>query len=349
MDAPHEQFNDRLEQVLRSPGSGTRDLTPATSALSEEAEAEVEALLGLARQVQNAPFLRVDPRFAQTLEQRVMERAQLTRPVLARRARSQPRRVRLVLLAAIIGITCLLLGLGIVFAGLRPSSPSASRRTPPTGALASPGLTAPASSTASPADLAMRDLALTRADLHQLSGLTAPTQTTAYLQALARFNTQFTSTMQAITALPAVTAKTTLLSQLTTLQMQSRQELRSFLPTLSSDAGAATTSTLGGLGESVPQVSSALLVLPAHPPGTATITLSGSNMQPGAFLLVDGKRLTATGTLQAGELVFVVAWPGKRHPHSLGLVNPDGTVAQTAQVTVTTATSNGKGQGHGKG
>jgi hypothetical protein len=74
------------------------------------------------------------------------------------------------------------------------------------------------------------------------------------------------------------------------------------------------------------------------PPPRASISCAerGSNLQPGEQLLLNGQPVVANGTVQNGVYLFTVIWHGKEHLHSIGIVNPDGTAAQT-QVSVQTS------------
>src|SRR5262249_3855826 len=69
--------------------------------------------------------------------------------------------------------------------------------------------------------------------------------------------------------------------------------------------------------------------------------------QSSAQLLVDGKILAVIGTLQNGQMVFVATWNGEQHPHTLGLLNPDGTAVQTTTLTIlSTSEDNQAGTGN---
>ena len=111
----------------------------------------------------------------------------------------------------------------------------------------------------------------------------------------------------------------------------------------------ATTEELGRLGATVPQLTSVTVTLPAHGNGQATVSISGTDLQPGATLLVNDQPVVATGTLQQGVYVFLANWKGKQHPHTVGLMNPDGTAAETTAITLKSPTGNGSGNGNGNG
>lgn len=345
MDSQYERFNKRLEQSINGNIPYREDASDAETSAGQPPEETADAdLLGLARQLQATSHLRVDPSFAAQLERRVL-RSALTRslpshgwsPVRFWRKRWVPT------LAASFVLGVILLGAGLLLMFTH------------TDHLASPfsspeqTTTRSGTPTISPAYLATADLQTARQSLFALQNAANAAQTGVYVQRLASFDMQLTQATSAISALAAGNEKTLLSTQLTQLQGEARQKLRGWLHLLTPTASAATTSELGRLGESVPQVSSASIILPAHPKGSATVQVTGSGLQQGARLLVDGTLTSATGTLQDGKLVFVLTWTSEKHPHTLGVVNPDGTVAQTSKVTVTTASKDNNGNGQGTG
>jgi hypothetical protein len=52
------------------------------------------------------------------------------------------------------------------------------------------------------------------------------------------------------------------------------------------------------------------------------------------------------GSWQNGEYVFVTNWVGNQHPQSIGIVNPDGTAAQTTTITLNSSHDHGNGDGN---
>jgi hypothetical protein len=91
------------------------------------------------------------------------------------------------------------------------------------------------------------------------------------------------------------------------------------------------------------------VILPQHPNEQAIISISGDDIQPGAQLLVDSRLAEATGSLQNGRYVFVANWAGKQHPYSIGILNPDGTTAQTAAITLNSSDAHGNSNHGGNG
>ena len=136
-------------------------------------------------------------------------------------------------------------------------------------------------------------------------------------------------------------------SQLATLQADARHTLRGLLPQLALPERLLTTDELGRLGDTVPHLVSAEMVLPAHQGGQATISIAGEDIQPGAQLLVDTQLMEVRGSLQNGWYVFVANWVGNQHPQRLGILNPDGTAAQTTTITLNSSDDHGNGNGNG--
>jgi hypothetical protein len=346
MNPQHERFNERLEQAMKST---TPDAQDGSHLLGEQraGDSEIDELVDLAQRFQATPHLRVDTDFAETLERRVLRHALISRQKAVRGgALVQFWRFHKVLVVTMsLCILLVLLGLGALALAAQTTNPAN-----PLSIIKQWEQPARTTMTATtPIDQATVDLQTARASLQLLVNLTTPAQNNDYVQTLSHFDEQLTRTINAINVLPAGTHKTHLAGQLDLLKSDARQKLRGLLHTLTSTASAATTTELGHLGEQIPQVSSATIVLPAHPKETATIRMTGSGIQPGAQLLVNGKLMSITGTFQNGQVVFVLTWKSEQHPHSLGILNPDGTVAQTSNVTVQTAPKSGNGNANGNG
>jgi len=142
-------------------------------------------------------------------------------------------------------------------------------------------------------------------------------------------------------------------SQLAVLQADARHTLRGLLSQLALLERLLTTDELGRLGYTVPHLVSVKIVLPAHPNGQAIISIAGDDIQPGAQLLMNNRLLDVRGSLQNGLYVFMASWVGNQHPQSIGILNPDGTAAQTTTITLNNSdehkNGNGNGNGNGKG
>ncbi len=349
----YERLNDRLEQVeSRSWQNGHY---PSNSILPEpglEGDPEVDALVALARRLRAAPHIQVDPGFAGQLERRMLRRhAELQLQQTSKKRsffflfRTYPA------FGAALGV-CLLL---LVFStGVLAMAAQSSDPDNPLYALKGWEQHLQISLASNSGDQASLKLQFARDRLNTLSDLADPAHTAAYSQALADLDQQLQTATAAINGLPTGTQRKQLASELASLQSDAIHILRGLLPRLTLSERMATTGELARLGDNVPRLINGMLILPLHPNGLATISLSGNDLQPGAQLLVDGKPIGVTGPLQDGQLIFVVVnWKGEQHPQSLGLINPDGTAVQTTAITIKTTdsntTSNGNNNGKGQG
>jgi hypothetical protein len=356
-----ERLNNRLEQ---QDSDSWPDETRADNFLvpRPHADPEIDEIVVLARRLQATPQLQVDPAFADQLERRVLRHHLERQKQHTTRGWAFLRFFRVHTALATISTLCLVV---LLFStGVLALAAQANNPTNPLYSLRQWEQHMRYSLAGSPTDQAALDLQFAQERLNALSYLADQAHTDAYLQALANLNQQFTTTASAINALPAGAQQAPLASKLNSLERNARQKLRGFLSHLNLTESVATTTELARLGDTVPQLTSATLVLPAHPNTTATISLSGSDIQPGAQLLVNGKDLEVTGTVLHGQFVFIVDWNGNQHPWSLGILNPDGTSAQTTSITITNANknsngtdnkngngnnSNGNNNGHGNG
>lgn len=340
-----ERLNDRFEQ-RHDPGRPGENHTNGYIAHLDDPE--IDELVALARRFQAASQLQVDGAFANWLERRmlrhhleVQEKKQTARGWwLLRSYRAHPALATLCSLC----IVLLLVGTSTLVLAAQATSPNN-----PLYGLKQFEQHLQYSLAHSPADQAALDLQFTRERLAALASLADQAHTGAYVQALLDLNQQFTTTTRSINNVPAGTQRTQLLDGLNALVRQARQELRGFLPTLNVTESLATTTELGLLGESVPRLTAATLTLPARSDTSATISVSGSDIQPGAQLLVNGKRVQVTGTTSHNQFVFTVTWNGDQHPHSLGILNPDGTTAETLNITIINPNENDNGDDNGHG
>jgi hypothetical protein len=337
MNAQPEHFHEELERMRR----GAHDPHLRGD------DPEVKALAALAHSLQGAPSLQVDPEFADRLERHVLSnRASLQRQHAAHRRWGailpHPFHAHPLLAGALsLCLVLLLLGTGVLVAAAQVTNP-----TNPLYALKHWERQAQVSLSGSSADQAELDLQAARDQLNALPDLADAAHAGAYRQTLATFDQQLRSAAQAVNALPADQDRTRLVGELTTLEADARQTLHGLLLGLAVPERQATTDELGRLGDTVPQVTQVDLTLPAHPNGQASISISGEDLQAGAALLVDGRPVPANGSLQNGGYLFTLDWKGNQHPHSIGIMNPDGTTAQTTAITLHSASdSNGNGGG----
>lgn len=346
MKSPPERLNDRLEQ--RGTDSWP-DETWAEGFLMPvlHVDPEVDGLVALAKHLQATPQLQVNSAFAGQFERRMLRHYLERQKQRTMGGWAFLRFFRVHPVLATIATLCLVL---LLFS--TSALALAAQVTNPTNPLYSLKQWEQHvrySFASSPTDQAALDLQFAQDRLNALSYLADQAHTDAYLQALANLNQQFTTTASAINALPAGAQQAPLASELNTLESNARQKLRGFLHHLNLTENLATMTELARLGDTVPQLTSATLILPAHPNTTATISLSGSGIQPDAQLLVNGKDLQVTGTVLHRQFVFVVNWNGDQHPWSLGILNPDGTSAQTTSITITNANTNSTKNGNETG
>lgn len=343
-----ERLNDRLESVQsRIWQNGQQAIGFILPEPELERDPEIDELFVLAQQLQAAPQLKVDPDFAWQLERRMLRRhAEL------RIKQSEKKRSFFSLLRAhpaygtILGLCLLvlLLSTSILALAAQTSNPDN-----PLYAVKRWEQQFQISLASNTGDQAALDLQFARDRLNTIPYLTDPAHATAYRQALTDLDQQLSTAASAINALPAGSQSNQLTHELASLKLDAIHTLRSLLSQLAFPARLATTDELARLGESVPRLVNGTLTLPAHPNESATINLSGSDIQPGAQLLIDGKPTGVTGALQNNQITFVLNWNGYQHPHSLGILNPDGTVAQTTTISVKTTSENGGSTKNGNG
>jgi hypothetical protein len=334
MKPPQERLNDRLEQLITSADSG---LANGSSLPSSKEELEIDKLVDVARRLQATPQLQVSTDFAALLERRMLRHYLEQR----RKTAHSWSFLRLLRLHPALTTTISLCLLLLLFStGILAIAAQATNPNSPLYGIKQWEQHVQYKLTTSPADQAELDLQLARDRLKTLAHLTGPADSGKYLQALSDFDQKFSTATNAIKALPAGSRQTQLANELSTLQQDARQELRGFLPKLTINESLATTTELSHLGEQIPLLTSATLLLSPHPNKPATISIVGKNIQSGAQLLIDGKHIQVTGTLHDGQIVFVLNWNGNQHPQSLGILNPNGTAAQTSSITLKNSNEN---------
>ena len=189
----------------------------------------------------------------------------------------------------------------------------------------------------------------------------------AYSGALDTLRSELAAAASAIAALPAGQTHDTLADQLAALQQRARDDLRAALPGLGWSDRVATTVTLAGLGENVPHITGAAIREIAEQNGQIAqgathgarmeqIVVSGSGFVAGVRLVINGQPVGTVLAVTDGTLVAQVSLDPAAHIVSIGVENPDGTAAQTtdvshgAAVTATpapTATPTRHSGGHG--
>ncbi len=353
MNPLHEQLNDRLESERQDARSWNSQkqldwLQPQPPVHASSHHSEVDELVALAHRLQASPSLQADPNFALRLEGRMLARNAELRQKRSAGARwnwlfARPLRVHPVFVAALsFCLLVALLGTSVLVLAAQVSNPNN-----PLYLVKHWEQHVQVSLASSSAERAQLDLQFARDRLNTLAELTGVAHAEAYQQALTDLDQQISNTAQAINGLPAGPDRDQLASELTTLEADARHTLRELLPRLALPERLSTTGELGRLGDTVPRLKSAEIDLPAHPNGKATIIIIGDNLQPAAYLLVNDQQVEASGSLQNGAYIFLVNWNGNQHPRSIGILNADGTAAQTTAIVLKTSTSPGNGNGNG--
>jgi hypothetical protein len=349
MKPQQKRLHDRLEQMLwhARPREEHADDIVADSLENEQ---ELEQLLVVAQHLRALPQVQVAPGFVGQLETRVLHRAAELR--LQRVAKRRSVLPILRLRPALVGTLGFCLLFLLLSTGLLAFAAQVSNPTNPLYALKRLEQHLQISMAGDQSDQAALDLQFAYDGLKALSSLADPVHAVAYAQALADLDQNLRNAALAINALPVDARRVQLAAELTGQQTDAVHVLRDLLPALSFAERLATTAELARLGNTVAIVLAAAVTLPPHPNGHALISLSGRNFQGGAQLLVDGRSTGVTGTLEHDQLVFTLtSWNGARHPHMLGILNPDGTAAQTTAITVRLDAGDGNGSlnGNNKG
>jgi Domain of unknown function (DUF5667) len=355
MKSQPERLNDRLQQGDRHPwNSGELPAWQHKPPPTPDHDPEIDELVTIARRLQSHPQLQADPDFAELLETRLLlHHAALRRKQPARKGLSRLWQAHPVYGIALgFCLLMLLLGTGVLSVAARVSNPEN-----PLYAVKRWEQHVQVSLAGSSGSRAELDLQFAREQLNMLADLADPAHENAYRQTLADFDQQVSAAASAIQGLAAKPDRDRLSSELATLKSDGRHTLRGLLPQLALAERLLTTDELGSLGDRVPHLLSAEIVLSTHSnEDSATISIAGSNIQPGAQLMVNGQIINAPGLFQNSLYVFTTGWNGTQHPQSIGILNPDGTVTQTTIITMKTSNGNGNGNngngnygGHGNG
>jgi hypothetical protein len=348
MKSPEDLLNDRLERPATESMSHGHHPSGLLWPPSERGRhPDIDDLVMLAHFLQQAPQIRVQPDFARHLERRMRRRHAELRFQRGHRQRSLWFLLRLrPALSIMVGICLLfcLVGTSVLALAAQVTDP-----TNPFYTITRWEQQVQTQLSGSPANQAALDLQFARDQLKTLSSLTGAAHEGAYQQALVNLDQQLDATASAIKSLPAGTAHDHLTSELASLKTETIQTLRGLLPRLTLAESLETTEELARLGDSVPLLTSAMLTLPAHLNGRATISLLGKQIEVGARLLVNGQVIAGNGTLHNGQITFVVDWHGNQSPQSLGILNPDGTAVQIMAITIKRITTNGNPGGNQNG
>ncbi len=350
MKPVHIRLHNQLEKRLGSSRSQWWSYQPSgTSGPKAGEDPEVETLVALAQGLQSAGPLQVDPTFARRLEDRMLVHyAVQTHEQAIRTQRNVPLlagwQVRLVLGAVLL---CLLLGSGVLTAAAHITNP-----TNPLYAVKRWEQQVQTMLTPSAVERAEQEKQIAYDQLSALASLADPAHARRYQQALVDLHQQIQATAEVINTVPTGKDRDRLSSELQRLRADARLSLRSLLPRLTIAEQLATTQELGWLDARVPSLKRIEVTLSLHPSMLAMISVSGDGLQTGLRLLLDGQPVTSAVSYRSGSYMFVVNWAGKRAPHMVGILNPDGTGTQTTQFALTVSESNnvqGKDAANGNG
>lgn len=343
---------DALLTALRQPERERQDAHPESgrtyspagwTRAMEQTDADLLPLLDVARQFDPLRTAQPDPRFAQALRARMLERVAERRvagsaavaPVApvgpARLLAAHWRPLRTALVAASL---LLALGLGTLTAaaaagpgsilfGLHRLEQNVQAAT----------VSDPAGRAHMHLGYARQWLAAVRAAADQHAG--DPT----YSDALGALGDEDAAAAQQIGLVPAGATRAGLDAELSQLRADERTTLRAALPALDWPDRLATTQALGTLGVSVPRATQATLV---HGDDAWHIELTGSGFQPGATLLLNGQPAGQVTVASDGRATADLPASALRTPPaSVGLGNPDGTAAATTSVRVLSSSDAG--------
>ena len=356
MNSEYERLNELLERekVRTWPGEKQPEQFGMPAHISP-GDAEIDELVMVARRLQVSPQVQVDPTFAILLEGRLLQRQASLHRERVKRGWFFPRLWRMHPVFSVALSFCFLLL--VLAASVLAAAAQVSNPQNPLYLVKHWEQGMQVSLAGTSQSRAELDVQFARERLNTLADLADPAQADAYRQALMDFDQQLSTATNAIQDLSPGSAHDRLSSELAALKVDARRELQGFLPQLALAERLVTTDELGRLGDTVPHLQSVEITLQEQAnERTATIDIGGDDLQPGAHLLVDGQVLDARGFFQNGLLVFTIVWNGDQQPQSIGILNPDGTVAQTNAMTMKGSNGNGNGNsnngnngGHGNG
>lgn len=157
----------------------------------------------------------------------------------------------------------------------------------------------------------------------------------AYRDALSSFQDEMRSATAAVSQISDDTTRQALEAQLAAVRAQARDRLRAALPSLDWSMRVETTTTLAQVGDTVPQITQVMSISSSHDgEQVRQYSVTGSGFQPGAVLVVDGSPVGVTISSSPTTLVASVQDLGDEvAPHSIGVSNPDGSAAQTTDIS----------------
>lgn len=336
MKARDEYLNERLD--------GRLPWAPVS-------DPDIEGLVSQAQWLQQAEPLQVDEDFAHRLETRLLARQAVLKPQTARQQRRWKAvpsttwvRRPLGAVAMLCALLLLLLGSGLLVAahGASPGSPLYGVKRWEGGMRY--GLNAQTVQAA-------QDYQEAHDRLLMVASVTSPASNTkAYSDALNGFVRSLATFENDVSKFPSGSEREQLAKDLVSLKLDARHTLRGLLTHLTITQRLTTTTELAQLGEPVPLLTKIIITSTPGSSSQVVITFEGSNIQPGARLVIDGQLVTANQLFKGGSYQFTLKWEKQQAPHSLGIQNPDGmNVANNRFNWPATHDGNQGGNGHGNG
>lgn len=183
--------------------------------------------------------------------------------------------------------------------------------------------------TSDPEKLVSAQIDQLRSALDDLSSVVTDGRDDAAIRlALGAVAAKTSASQQAVAALPAGPQRDSGQRALASVLASEDQVLRGLLNHVDWRIRLAFTRQLGALGDAVPTVTQVVIRLQSN--GTFLITLSGTSFMPQATLVIDGQpggTLVRVSSQQISAVVNRSALPPGEH--TIGILNPDGTAAQT--------------------
>jgi hypothetical protein len=135
-------------------------------------------------------------------------------------------------------------------------------------------------------------------------------------------------------SVPAGSEQDALFAQLRQLTTRGRADLHSALAILAWSERAQTTAVLADIGDSVLHVTQVSMISSGHGQQLWQVTVSGTDFQQGAVLLVNGRPAGTVISVTPTTLVAQLAGDDSAPlPSSIGVANPDNTAALTGNVS----------------
>jgi uncharacterized membrane protein YgcG len=156
----------------------------------------------------------------------------------------------------------------------------------------------------------------------------------AYDDALTTYRDEMQAAATSAGSVPTGSEQDTLFAQLRQLTTRGRADLHSALGFLAWSERVQTTAVLADIGDSVLHVTQVSMVYAGHGQHLWQVTVSGTDFQQGAVLLVNGRPAGTVISVTPTTLVAQLSGDDSAPlPSSMGIANPDDTAALTSNVS----------------